>query len=233
MDKVYTNFLSRKGKENTLSHYSTTLKEILPFGEIENNYDLNITEIDSKHVFISNTESKGFLVERSFDCPEYEFCSLYKNIVKSVGCIKELYNFLKNIMYYKVKLKMKNNKEEIKLLNIQLITSLIVIVTVTISLILTYNQKLNLKNKKTIFNKKQTHNISYINRLTILITSIVFLLINYKLYQISKKEGEDLLVYNLQIIASILTTIASIIVFYVVSIEPAGDEISDIENPVI
>ena len=136
-------------------------------------------------------------------------------------------------MYYKVKLKMKNNKEEIKLLNIQLITSLIVIVTVTISLILTYNQKLNLKNKKTIFNKKQTHNISYINRLTILITSIVFLLINYKLYQISKKEGEDLLVYNLQIIASILTTIASIIVFYVVSIEPAGDEISDIENPVI
>jgi NADH:ubiquinone oxidoreductase subunit 2 (subunit N) len=136
-------------------------------------------------------------------------------------------------MYYKVKLKMKNNKEEIKLLNIQLITSLIVIITVTISLILTYNQKLNLKNKKTIFNKKQTHNISYINRLTILITSIVFLLINYKLYQISKKEGEDLLVYNLQIIASILTTIASIIVFYVVTIEPAGDEISDIENPVI
>lgn len=128
---------------------------------------------------------------------------------------------------------MKNNKEEIKLLNIQLITSLIVIVTVTISLILTYNQKLNLKNKKTIFNKKQTHNISYINRLTILITSIIFLLINYKLYQISKKEGEDLLVYNLQIIASILTTIASIIVFYVVSIEPTGDNISDIENPVI
>lgn len=128
---------------------------------------------------------------------------------------------------------MKNNKEKIKLLNIQLITSLIVIVTVTISLILTYNQKLNLKNKKTIFNKKQTHNISYINRLTILITSIIFLLINYKLYQISKKEGEDLLVYNLQIIASILTTIASIIVFYVVSIEPTGDNISDIENPVI
>ena len=128
---------------------------------------------------------------------------------------------------------MKNNKEEIKLLNIQLITSLIVIITVILSLILTYNQKLNLENKKTIFNKKQTHNISYINRLVILITTIVFLLINYKLYQISKKEGEDLLVYNLQIIASILTTIASIIVFYVVSIEPAGDEISDIENPVI
>ena len=125
------------------------------------------------------------------------------------------------------------NKEEINILNIQLLTSLIVIITVTISLLLTYNQKLNLQNKKTIFNKKQTHNISYTNRLIILITAITFLYINYKLYEISKKEGEDLKVYYLQIIASILTTIAALIVFYVVSIEPAGDEISDIENPVI
>ena len=128
---------------------------------------------------------------------------------------------------------MKNREYEINILNIQLITSLIVIITVAVSLILTYNQKLDIENKKTIFNKKQTHNISYINRLIILITAIIFLIINYKLYQISKKEGEELKVYYLQIIASILSTIASIIVFYVVSIEPTGDEISDIENPVI
>ena len=66
-----------------------------------------------------------------------------------------------------------------------------------------------------------------------MVTAIIFLYINYRLYKISKKEGEDLLVYNLQIIASILSVIAAIIVFYVVSIEPSGDEISDIENPVI
>ena len=128
---------------------------------------------------------------------------------------------------------MKNRQKEINLLNLQLITSIIVIVTVTLSLILTYNQKLDIENKKTLFTKKQTHNISYINRLTILITSIIFLFINYKLYQISKKEGEDLKVYYLQIFACVLTTIAAIIVLYVVSIEPSGDEISDIENPVI
>ena len=136
-------------------------------------------------------------------------------------------------MYYKVNLKMKNKKEEINLLNIQLITSLTLIIAISVSLLLTYNQKLDLQNKKTIFNKKQTHNISYTNRLIILITAIIFLIINYKLYQISKKEGEDLLVYYLQILASILTTIAALIVLYVVSIEPKGDEISDIENPVI
>ena len=128
---------------------------------------------------------------------------------------------------------MKNRQEEINLLNTQLITSLIVIITVILSLILTYNQKLDIQNKKTIFTKKQTHNISYINRLTILITTSIFLFINYKLYIISKKEGEDLLVYRLQIIASILSIIAAIIVFYVVTIEPTGENISDIENPVI
>ena len=126
-----------------------------------------------------------------------------------------------------------NKKKEINLLNIQLITSLTVIITIIISILLTYNQKLDIQKKKTIFTKKQTHNISYINRLTILITTTIFLIINYKLYQISKKEGEDLLVYYLQITASILSTIAALIVFYVVSIEPSGDEISDIENPVI
>lgn len=128
---------------------------------------------------------------------------------------------------------MKNRQEEINLLNTQLITSLIVIITVILSLVLTYNQKLDLQNKKTIFTKKQTHNISYINRLTILITTSIFLFINYKLYLISKKEGEDLLVYRLQITASILSIIAAIIVFYVVTIEPTGENISDIENPVI
>ena len=126
-----------------------------------------------------------------------------------------------------------NRQEEIKLLNIQLITSIIVIITIILSILLTYNQKKDIQNKNTIFTKKQTHNISYINRLTIFITAIIFLIINYKLYKISKKEGEDLLVYYLQITASILSTIAALIVFYVVSIEPSGDEISDIENPVI
>lgn len=128
---------------------------------------------------------------------------------------------------------MKNRQEEINLLNIQLITSLTVIITIIISILLTYNQKLDLKENKTLFTKKQTHNISYINRLIIVITTSIFLYINYKLYKISKKEGEDLKVYYLQIIASILSIIAALIVFYVVSIEPTGDEISDIENPVI
>jgi len=129
---------------------------------------------------------------------------------------------------------MKSNKtKEIEYLNIQIIISLIVIVTVVTSIILTYNEKLELQNKKTLFNKRTTHNISYINRLVILITGIIFLYINYKLYQISKKEGEDLKIYYLQIIASILTVIAASIALYIVSKETVIDSVSDVENPII
>lgn len=123
-------------------------------------------------------------------------------------------------------------EEEIKQINIQIIVLLVLIVTTITSLLLTYNQKLDLQNKKTIFNKKQTYKISYINRLVILISTIIFLIINYRLYQISKKEGKDLLVYYLQITASVLTVFAALLVFYVVSIS-SKDEISDIENPII
>lgn len=93
MDKVYTNFLSRKGKENTLSCKISTLKKLLPFEEIDIDLNINITEIDREHIFISNTESKGFLVEKPSKSPKYDFCSLYKKIITSIGCIKELYNF--------------------------------------------------------------------------------------------------------------------------------------------
>lgn len=129
---------------------------------------------------------------------------------------------------------MKTNKqEEIKYLNIQIIISLIIIITVITSILLTYNQKLELQNKKTLFNKNTTKNISISNRTIILITSIIFLYINYRLYQISKKEGENLKTYYLQIIASILSVIASFIVLYVVIKETEINSVSDVENPII
>lgn len=128
---------------------------------------------------------------------------------------------------------MKTKNNETIYLDIQIFTSLIVITTVITSILLTYNEKLNQQKKKTIFDKKQSQNISFINRFTILLTSIIFLYINYKLFQISKEEGEDLKVYYLQIIASILSVIASIIVFYVVIKETEINSVSDVENPII
>lgn len=126
-----------------------------------------------------------------------------------------------------------NTNEEIKLLDIQIIVSIITIITVIISIVLTYNEKLDLQNKDTLFSYSKTHKISLINRITLVVTASIFLFINYKLRSISESEGEDTKPYNLQIISSYLSVIASIIVLYVVASTYNIEEVSDVENPII
>ena len=126
---------------------------------------------------------------------------------------------------------MKDKQEEIDAINIQLIALLISLASVIISIIITYNQKLNLEGINTV-NPKKIFDLTIFNRLLILVLSLIFLYVNYKLYKISKKEGEDLKPYILQLIASILTIIASIIAIYIVSLS-TKENIVDIENPII
>ena len=120
--------------------------------------------------------------------------------------------------------------EEIKYINYQIIGLLISLITTCIDIVLTYNQKLGLEKKRKLFKSKKTLKITTINRIVILCTGILFLYINYKLYQISKSQNEDLKSYKLQISASILTTIASIIALYVVSLS-STETLADVENP--
>lgn len=126
-----------------------------------------------------------------------------------------------------------NTKREITAINIQIFVSTVSILTIIISIALLYNQKLELKEKETLFNAKQTQKISEFNRELLLIIAIVFLLVNYELYDISKQERENLTSYKLQIIASYLTIIAALIALYVVRNPDNSGEIVDVENPII
>ena len=126
---------------------------------------------------------------------------------------------------------MKDKQEEINVINIQLIALLVALGSAIISIIITYNQKLDLEGNNTM-DPKKIFNITVFNRILILALSLVFLYVNYKLYSISKKEEEDLKPYILQIIASILTIIASIIAIYIVSLS-TKENIVDVENPII
>jgi uncharacterized membrane protein len=121
-------------------------------------------------------------------------------------------------------------KEEIKYINYQLIGLGLTIITTVVALLITYNQKLHLEGKKELFNSKKSLKITKINRTTILLIGILFLYINYKLYKISKEEGENLKSYKLQITASSLTTISAIIALYVVFLSNT-ETIADVENP--
>lgn len=125
-----------------------------------------------------------------------------------------------------------NKQEEIRAIDIQLFAIIFLIISGIISFLITYNQKLDMENKKTIFNSKESLKITKFNRILALIIALVFLFVNIKLYNLSKEEGEDLKSYTLQIIASILVVLSGIIALYVVSLSET-ENLSDVENPLV
>ncbi len=127
---------------------------------------------------------------------------------------------------------MNRKNKEIDAINIQLIALFLILISSIISILLTYNQKLDLEEKDTLYTPKQSYKLTLFNRIFIIILSIVFLYVNYELYEVSKEEGEDLKPYILQIFASILTIISGIIVLYVV-LQSTTENVSDVENPII
>lgn len=125
-----------------------------------------------------------------------------------------------------------HKKEEIDTINIQLIALLFTLITAIISIIITYNQKLELEKKETILSPKDSLKLTLFNRKLILVISFVFLYVNFTLLKISKEEGENLKPYNLQILASLFIIVSGIIALYVVSLSTT-ENVADVENPVI
>lgn len=124
------------------------------------------------------------------------------------------------------------DSREVRVVNIQFYTLVLTLITTFISVIITYNQKRELKGKKPMFSGKQIYNITLFNRIFILVLSFVFLYVNYILYNISKEQGEELKPYELQLVASILVIVSGLIALYVVSLSNT-ETIADVENPII
>lgn len=128
---------------------------------------------------------------------------------------------------------MNKNKEEITILNIQLITTVLFISSLIISILLTYNEKLRLEKKQTILNKKNNNNLSFFNRIFSVILALIFLYTAYANKKIAIKKQEPLDSYSLQITASQLSLIAALIALYII-IKSQGEDytiIANIENP--
>lgn len=122
---------------------------------------------------------------------------------------------------------MKN--EEIKNINYQLFGLGITIITVIISILLTYNELLIVERKPRLFSKKNTFNITLFNRALILLIALLFLYVNYRFLNADRVKGKDTKNSKLQITASYLVIISGIIALYVVL--NSSDNLTDIENP--
>lgn len=128
---------------------------------------------------------------------------------------------------------MSNKEKESLLITIQIISSIVSIGTVIISIILLYNEQLEINNEEPFLDAEAAQKLTTFNRILILIIFIVFLVIKYILYDISKEEGEDLKPYELQIIASYFSLFAASIALYVVLLQRSGEQVVDVENPII
>ncbi|MBS5777904.1 MAG: hypothetical protein KIC82_00370 [Acholeplasma sp.] len=124
------------------------------------------------------------------------------------------------------------NEKEIELLNIDIATALMFIVTIIISIYLTYENRQDLLNRKRILNKKDDQYILLFNRLLVLIIVLIILYDNIEGYEIAKEKNKDLKPFKIQIFASILTVITALLILYVVFYNWDNNSLSDIENPI-
>ncbi len=119
--------------------------------------------------------------------------------------------------------------EEDRLLKIQICLSIIFIFTVIISITLSYNSMKSLEKKRKIYSDDDALDILRINRIIAFLVAVGFIFIN--VYDKSIKEKYNLEDENadMQIWASLLTLVSSLIVLYVAF--NSSSEIIANENP--
>ena len=110
---------------------------------------------------------------------------------------------------------MNNNDEQLLLVNGQIIASSLFIITIAISVVLLYNQKLILENKEPILTEQEALDIALCIKVLATILLAFFLYTSVKEYERNKntKKEEDSFI---QVIASSLVLIAAIITLFVI-----------------
>ena len=114
------------------------------------------------------------------------------------------------------------NNEEIKLINAQLIGTLLFIISLIISYIITYNEKLQKENKQPFFTNKEAINIALINRIIVVFLGGYFVYDAFRRKILAKENANDNndsfsdLTSNLQITASWFAFISSVIILFII-----------------
>lgn len=125
--------------------------------------------------------------------------------------------------------------KKIEILNGQIIASTLYILFLLVSISLSYNEKLELLNKKTLYTRNSAANIAIANRCLALLLVLYFLYANNELIKITELNNSDSSGLRTQRIASELSVLAAIIVLYVVikNYDSSTYGVSQITNPEI
>lgn len=110
----------------------------------------------------------------------------------------------------------KSNKEQLDILYLQIILSIIFLSNICFSIFSTYNEIYNIKYGRRIVSSKEIKKLTKFNRVIALIVLFGFLYINYRTKEIDQKEFKNTTPDDLAIMASYFSIIAGIITLYIV-----------------
>lgn len=108
-------------------------------------------------------------------------------------------------------------EKKIKILDGQMTASTLYIFFLIISISLTYNEKLELLNKNTLYTRKQAARIAILNRILALGLVLYYFYANKELIKLTEANNNDSGGLRTQLIASKLSILSAIIVLYVVA----------------
>lgn len=120
-------------------------------------------------------------------------------------------------------------------INLNIISSILFILASMVSLALTFDEKGNITGGKKYLTDKQSLNISFYNRIVILIAVLMSLYAGYKNYESEKENTTAKYKSSLLLTTSFLSLIGSLIILYVAYLNRAEQSltVSDVENPLI
>ena len=121
--------------------------------------------------------------------------------------------------------------EEAELIVVQIILSVILLFTTIISITLSYDFLMKLEKKEHLYTEKEATIILIFNRLIMFIVAGVFIYINIRDKSVKEKYNSKDEFADLQILASVLSFIAALIVLYV-GVKSGSNATSE-ENPTI
>ena len=119
-------------------------------------------------------------------------------------------------------------KEEIKIIDSQFIISFGLIFTIIISIIINYDVKQKILNKKRIFNDNQKRYLNLINRIIFILIVIYSLYISYLQYELKKTNNPKPYIH--QVYANTLNLFAGLIFLYVIVVNWYEEGINNTQN---
>ena len=117
---------------------------------------------------------------------------------------------------------------KLKIINGQIIALFIFIVTLFVSILLAYNEKLNLEGKSSLFDDEDVLKIAIINRIIVVSLGIYFVYTTYIDKELNNKD-------SIPLISSILALLASVIGLYDLfrNYQKQNDNINNIDLPIL